>query len=137
LENLKKKAEGVEWGEPVYGVEELAAVYDTGDILVYPSVAEQGESFGLAPLEGMARGLPVVVSNLEVFREYLVERRNGWTFNHRERGAENLATVLAAALGSDLTKMREEARRTAENFSPAKIADLYLKEFEALGKNSD
>jgi len=137
LKSLKQRAEGVEWGEPVYGVEELAAVYDTGDILVYPSVAEQGESFGLAPLEGMARGLPVVVSNLEVFREYLVDRRNGWTFNHRERGAENLAAVLAAALGSDLTKMREEARRTAENFSPAKIADLYLKEFEALGKNSD
>ncbi len=137
FETLKQKAEGVEWGEPVYGVEELAAVYDTGDILVYPSVAEQGESFGLAPLEGMARGLPVVVSNLEVFREYLMERRNGWTFNHRERGAENLAAVLAAALSSDLTKMREEARSTAENFSPAKIADLYLKEFEALGKNSD
>jgi glycosyltransferase involved in cell wall biosynthesis len=60
------------------------------------------------------------------------------SFEHRgERAAENLADALAAALGSDLTKMREEARRTAENFSPAKIADLYLKEFEALGKNSD
>ena len=130
METLKQKAEGVEWGEPVYGVEELAAVYDQGDILVYPSVAEQGESFGLAPLEGMARGLPAVVSNLDVFREYLVERRNGWTFNHRKRGAENLAAVLATALGSDLTKMREEARRTAENFSVQNVASMYLEAFK-------
>jgi glycosyltransferase involved in cell wall biosynthesis len=138
LESLKKKAEGVEWGEPVYGVEELAAVYDEGDILVYPSVAEQGESFGLAPLEGMARGLPVVVSNLEVFREYLVPGRNGVSFEHRGvRAAENLADALAKLIEDPSLRqaMSKEARATAEKYAPGNVADLYVQAFEDLLKN--
>jgi glycosyltransferase involved in cell wall biosynthesis len=133
LESLKRKAEGVEWGEPVFGAEELAKVYDNGDILVYPSQAELGEAMPLAPLEGMARGLPVVVSNLEVFKEYLVEGQNGWAFNHRESAVENLAAVLGSALNSDLTVMGQEARRTAERFSVQKIADMYLEAFKDMG----
>lgn len=134
MESLKRKAAGVEWGEPVFGVEELAKVYDSGDILVYPSLAEKGESFGLAPLEGMARGLPVVVSNLEVFKEYLEEGRNGWTLNHRESAAENLAAVLGSALNADLKTMGQEARRTAERFSVQKIADMYLEVFKEIAE---
>jgi glycosyltransferase involved in cell wall biosynthesis len=135
LETLKQKAEGVEWGEPVYGVEELAAVYDTGDILVYPSVAETGEAMPLAPLEGMARGLPVVVSNLEVFREYLVPGRNGASFEHRGgRAAENLADALAKLIENPSLRqaMSKDARATAEKYAPGKIADLYVQAFENL-----
>ncbi len=132
LESLKRKAGGVEWGEPVFGAEELAKVYDSGDILVYPSQAELGEAMPLAPLEGMARGLPVVVSNLEVFKEYLVEGQNGWAFNHRESAVENLAAVLGSALNSDLTVMGQEARRTAERFSVQNVASMYVQAFEEL-----
>ena len=116
-------------------MEELAAVYDTGDVLVYPSVAEQGESFGLAPLEGMARGLPVVVSNLEVFREYLVQGRNGVSFEHRGgRAAENLADALAKLVEDPSLRqaMSKEARATAEKYAPGKVADLYVQAFEDL-----
>jgi glycosyltransferase involved in cell wall biosynthesis len=138
LESLKQRAEGVEWGEPVYGVEELAAVYDEGDILLYPSVAEQGESFGLAPLEGMARGLPVVVSNLEVFREYLVQGRDGVSFEHRgERAAEGLADALAKLIEDPSLRqaMSKEARATAEKYAPGNVAELYVQAFENLLKN--
>lgn len=138
LESLKQRAEGVEWGEPVYGVEELAAVYDQGDILVYPSVAETGEAMPLAPLEGMARGLPVVVSNLEVFREYLVPGQNGVSFEHRGgRAAENLADALAKLIEDPSLRqaMSKEARATAEKYAPGKIADLYVQAFENLLKN--
>jgi len=130
FEALKQKAEGVEWGEPVFGPEELAKVYESGDILVYPSQAELGEAMPLAPLEGMARGLPVVVSNLEVFKEYLEEGRNGWTFNHRESAVENLAAVLGSALTADLRTMGQEARRTAERFSVQNVASMYLEAFK-------
>jgi glycosyltransferase involved in cell wall biosynthesis len=138
LESLKKKAEGVEWGEPVYGVEELAAVYDQGDILVYPSVAETGEAMPLAPLEGMARGLPVVVSNLEVFREYLVQGQNGVSFEHRGgRAAENLADALAKLIEDPSLRqaMSKEARATAEKYAPGNVAELYVQAFENLLKN--
>ena len=117
----------------MFGAEELAKVYDSGDILVYPSQAELGEAMPLAPLEGMARGLPVVVSNLEVFKEYLEEGRNGWAFNHRESAVENLAAVLGSALSADLKTMGQEARRTAERFSVQNVASMYLDAFKDMG----
>ena len=137
LESLKKKAEGVEWGEPIFDRAKLAEEYRGADLFVYPSLAESGEAMPLGPVEAMGCGAVPVVSDLKVFGEYLVPGKNGWTFNHRERGAENLAAVLANALSADLTKMREEARRTAGKFSPARIAELHLEFFQAVGKKSD
>ncbi len=129
-ESLKRKAEGVEWGEPIFEPAKLAEEYRRADLFVYPSLAVTGEAMPLAPAEAMGCGAVPVVSDLEAFREYLVPGKNGWTFNHRESAAENLAAVLSSALSADLTKMREEARRTAGKFSPAKVADLHLKMFE-------
>jgi glycosyltransferase-like protein len=48
--------------------DEVPAWYHAADALVFPSV---NEGFGLAVLEAMAAGLPVVVSDLPVFAEYL------------------------------------------------------------------
>jgi glycosyltransferase-like protein len=47
--------------------------YAAADVLAFPSVKE---GFGLAVLEAMAAGLPVVTSDLPVFREYLVDGRD-------------------------------------------------------------
>lgn len=47
--------------------------YAAADVLAFPSVKE---GFGLAVLEAMSAGLPVVTSDLPVFREYLVDRRD-------------------------------------------------------------
>lgn len=118
---------------PIYDPRALCGKYDCADILVYPSVAEQGESFGLAPLEGMARGVPPVLSGLPVFREYLEPGVNGLLFDHRsQRAAENLAKALRHLLDDRETRARlgNAARDTAERFSPAVIADKYLQLFE-------
>ncbi|MET9342949.1 MSMEG_0565 family glycosyltransferase [Nonomuraea sp. NPDC003804] len=48
----------------------LAAWYRSADALVYPSIEE---GFGLVPLEAQACGLPVVASDLPVFREFLTD----------------------------------------------------------------
>ncbi len=48
--------------------EELAAWYHAADAFVFPSVKE---GWGLAVLEALAAGLPVVTTDIEVFREYL------------------------------------------------------------------
>jgi glycosyltransferase-like protein len=47
---------------------ELPAWYAAADVLAFPSTKE---GWGLAVLEAMAAGLPVVTSDLPVFREYL------------------------------------------------------------------
>ncbi|MGZ4594300.1 MAG: MSMEG_0565 family glycosyltransferase [Actinomycetes bacterium] len=47
--------------------------YAAADVLAFPSVKE---GFGLAVLEAMSAGVPVVTSDLPVFREYLVAGRD-------------------------------------------------------------
>jgi glycosyltransferase involved in cell wall biosynthesis len=117
----------------VYDPAALAKIYDEADVFVYPSVAETGESFGIAPLEAMARGVVPVVSDLAVFREYLEPGVNGLVFDHRsDRAAENLAAALRELLGDaeGRERMGAAARQTAERFSSAVIADKYLQLFE-------
>ena len=117
---------------PVYGPAALAKIYDQADVFVYPSVAETGESFGIAPLEAMARGVVPVVSDLAVFREYLEPGVNGMVFDHSSgEAAENLGVVMRALIGdADRRKqMAVAARKTAGGFSTAAIAERYLKLF--------
>ena len=52
---------------------ELAGWYHSADALCFPSVKE---GWGLAVLEAMCAGLPVIASDLPVFREYLVHGEN-------------------------------------------------------------
>lgn len=64
---------GLELGDDVVMVgtvdaDELQAWYHAADVLTFPSI---NEGWGLAVLEAMAAGLPVVTSDLPVFREYL------------------------------------------------------------------
>jgi glycosyltransferase involved in cell wall biosynthesis len=133
-EELKLQVEGlpVRFEAPVYDPAALAKIYDQADVFVYPSVAETGESFGIAPLEAMARGVVPVVSDLAVFREYLEPGVNGMVFDHSSgEAAENLGVVMRALIGdADRRKqMAVAARKTAGGFSTEVIAERYLKLF--------
>jgi glycosyltransferase involved in cell wall biosynthesis len=132
---LKLQLEGlpVRFEAPVYDPAGLAKIYDQADVFVYPSVAETGESFGIAPLEAMARGVVPVVSDLAVFRDYLEPGVNGMAFDHRTpQAAANLAAVLRDLIEDPdrRERMGAAARQTAEKFSPAAVADKYLQLFE-------
>ena len=53
--------------------DELVRLYRAADVFAFPSVKE---GFGLAAIEALASGLPVVASDLDVFREFLADGRN-------------------------------------------------------------
>ncbi len=67
----------VEWVGPVFEPRRLHGYYREASLFVYPSLAEKGETFGLAPLEAMAQGCPAVVSGLECFRDFIEDGVNG------------------------------------------------------------
>jgi glycosyltransferase-like protein len=73
--------------------EDMPAWYAAADVLAFPSVKE---GFGLAVLEAMSADLPVVTSDLPVFREYLVHGRDALLVEQGD--AEELAAALLAAI---------------------------------------
>ncbi len=72
---------------------DVPAWYAAADALAFPSVKE---GFGLAVLEAMSAGLPVVTSDLPVFREYLVAGRDALLVPVGDVAA--LATALRGVL---------------------------------------
>jgi glycosyltransferase involved in cell wall biosynthesis len=73
-------------------VEELALVYNAAAAFAYPSLYE---GFGLPPLEAMACGTPVVVSNIEPLREVCGDAGSFVECESVESIAEGLRNLLA------------------------------------------
>ena len=98
---------------------ELPAWYAAADLLAFPSTKE---GWGLAVLEAMSAGLPVVASDLPVFGEYLTSGRDALLVPVDDASA--LAAALAAVLdGPDLAaRLRAEALATAQRFTWARSA---------------
>lgn len=140
MAHLQLMADGlpVEFLPPLFKKTELANLYRGSSLFCYPSLAERGESFGLAPLEAMATGLVPVVSNLACFRDFVQEGHTGFIFDHRGPDApDHLAEAFRRLLDDPGTCARMSAAgvRRAKDFSLERIADLYLKDFEELLAN--
>jgi glycosyltransferase involved in cell wall biosynthesis len=124
----------IQFIDPIYDPDKLWREISKCNIFCYPSVAEKGESFGIAPLEAMATGRATVVSSLECFLEFVQDGKNALVFNHRENAIGNLTDVLRKLIhDSNLRKnIGEQASITALQFSTQKIANLYLEDFKFL-----
>ncbi len=98
---------------------ELPAWYAAADVLAFPSTKE---GWGLAVLEAMSAGLPVVASDLPVFREFLSPGRDALLVPVDNPPA--LAAALAAILDDpDLAgRLRSAALATARRYSWARSA---------------
>lgn len=137
LSTLKTKAQGlnVEFSAPIFDLPKLAEVYQTADLFCYPSLAEKGEAFGVAPLEAMATGLVPVVSDLDCFKDFIQENETGYFFDHRSSdAAQNLASTLAAAIlnWQKTCQMSVNAMQKGQEFSYRKVAARYLADFHYL-----
>lgn len=133
--SLKQRAQDldVDWVGPVFDAAELDAHYRRAAIFVYPSLAERGETFGLAPLEAMARGCATVVSDLGCFKDFVRDGENGIVFDHRQRGSlpAQLTKLVNDGAGRR-ERLGQAGRQTAREYLPERIAGLFLEDFAAI-----
>lgn len=134
LRSLQAEAAGlpVDFNGPIFDADRLREAYATASIFVYPSLAERGETFGLAPLEAMSCGCPAIVSGLACFRDFLHPGENGATFDHRAPyAASRLAGELQRLMHDEPLRqqMAAAALATARQYEIAPVAELYLADF--------
>jgi len=125
---------------PIFEQTELEQTLRAARIFVYPSLAERGESFGLAPLEAMAQGCAVFVSDLACFRDFIRDGETGFIFNHRALNpAESLRARIENVIVDPtlLSTVADAGYRKSAEYSLASVADQFLEDFNSLNANSD
>lgn len=125
----------IEFRGPIFDEQELEGVYRTAQLFVYPSLAERGETFGLAPLEAMAHGCAVLVSALECFRDFICDGETGFVFDHRAPDAAgHLRDKIARILEDEPSRVRvaEAGQRKSDEYALPRIAEQFLEDFARL-----
>jgi glycosyltransferase involved in cell wall biosynthesis len=138
LGKLRHLAAGVrvEFLPSIHRRQDLAKALQEAHVYCYPSLADRGESFGVAPLEAMATGLPTVVSSLACFRDFVRDGENALVFDHH---AADPAAELAGALHILLAqpgvaeRLGQAAVETASGYGYPHVAKIYLDDFAKLG----
>ena len=112
---------------------EIDKVLCFSDLFLLPSKAE---SFGLAALEAMAHGVPVISSNAGGLSEVNINGVSGFmsAVGAVEEMAQNALRILSA--DADLARFKQQAREQAANFAIEKIVPMYEEVYEkAIQKN--
>jgi glycosyltransferase involved in cell wall biosynthesis len=128
---------GCEFLGPIFDQDALTGEYQRGGVFVYPSLAETGESLGLAPLEAMASGCAAIVSDLRCFDDFIEDGVTGLRFDHRGTDpADALAVQLARLVGRPefLHRIAEAGRGMAGNFRTSAVARRMLDDFTSLAR---
>jgi len=113
----------------------LARRYREIDLFCYPSLATQGETFGVAVVEAMAAGAVPVVSDLACFRDFVRAGLNGEHFDHtRPDAAALLADTLAGLLAAPSRRAALAARAVidARAYDFPVYAERLLADFHTL-----
>jgi glycosyltransferase involved in cell wall biosynthesis len=114
---------------PEFNSANLARRYGATDIFCYPSLADRGETFGVAVAEAMAAGAAPVVSDLACFRELVRDGDTGLVFDHTASDAEvRLADAIARLLLDPNARqaMATRAQEHVRRFDFARCAHTVL-----------
>lgn len=105
--------------------EELAGFYSQTQAFVFPSLSE---GFGLPGLEAMAYGVPVLCSNLPVFKE--IYKDAALYFNPKD--PLDIAAKIQKVLSDNQIRswLVAQGKRRVKNFSWQKMAEQTLKIYE-------
>ena len=109
------------------GSAELEATFAAADVFVLPSVHEP---FGIVALEAMARGIPLIASNVGGLPDFVEDGKNGMLFNPSASGGLAEAFDRLVALPPErVVQMLKNARATVESYAwpnvIARLMDLY------------
>jgi glycosyltransferase involved in cell wall biosynthesis len=118
---------------PEFDAARLALRYGAMDIFCYPSLADRGETFGVAVAEAMAAGCAPVVSTLECFNGLVADGQTGLVFDHTAPEAAGRLADALAQLITDPALRRELATRAqahVRRFDFAESARAVLADFE-------
>lgn len=123
---------------PEYAPPSLAKVYQSLDIFVLPSLAENGETFGVANIEAMAAGCAVVTSRLDCFSDYITPEVNALTYDHRATDAPmQLANQIERILMDPGLRRRlvEAGKKTAARYDYGAYSSRLLGDFQSILPN--
>jgi len=139
LQHAARNAEGkISFAGAIFDSAKLAEAYRSAHLFVYPSLSERGESFGLAPLEAMAHGCAVLVSNLDCFRDFIRDNETGFTFDHRKQPAsQTLRDKIDDVIRDEtlLARVAAAGYEKSADYSPERVADQFLKDFDSVIHN--
>lgn len=128
LENMLEKSDGCFVFAGIKKGEELAELYASSDIFVFPS---RTETFGQVVQEAMSSGLPVVGYDSPGVRDLVEHEKTG--FLVRKDGLTLQEAVEKLINSESLRKQYgENARKTSESKSWKNILDGLVNEYQAL-----
>lgn len=110
-----------------HDVQELLTI---SDLFVYSA---QWEGLGMAVIEAMASGIPVLAHPLPALKEYIIDGKNGYFCNihDRELFAKKIYKVLTDSINTE--KVTTNAFQTVlKNFSVDKIVKQYIELYKRL-----
>lgn len=103
---------------------QLQKLYLKAKAFLFASVDEE---FGIAPVEAMGYGLPVIAYKSGGVPEYLKDGINGYLFDKlNPKSLIEKIKILEKLSKEKLTKMKKSAYQTAENFSEEKFKKKFL-----------
>ena len=131
---------GVTFPGSIFDPTELDRAFHSARLFVYPSLAERGESFGVAPLEAMTHGCAVIVSKLDCFSDFITDGETGFIFDHRsDNPAKSLREKMETVIADESLLMRvaESGHRKSAEYSLSRVADRFIADFSSLIHNDD
>lgn len=131
LEELIKNA-GLEEVVTLYGYQNPVQPFvGAADALIFPS---RREGLGMAALEALAMGVPVIAADNRGTREYMINEENGYIcpWDDVDGYRRNLEKVMALS-GEELARMKEFCVKSVEPFDKRYVSLIMRGIYERIG----
>ena len=133
--SAREASDRVMFAGQVFETVALEQSFRAARLFVYPSLADRGESFGLAPLEAMTHGCAVLVSKLDCFNDFIRDGETGFVFDHHSDSAgEKLSERIEDVVADEtlLARVADAGYRKSAEYSISQVADQFLNDFNSL-----